>query len=86
MRLLQFSQRGGLSLTQDLVLNIPPYAILSYTWGDDDDEVTFDDSEKGRGKSKVGYLKLQFCGNQARKDKIDYFWVDTCCTIQFHHW
>jgi hypothetical protein len=85
MRLLQFSQHGELSLTKDLVLNIPPYAILSHTWGDDDDEVTFEDLEKGLGKRKAGYTKLQFCGNQARKDKIDYFWVDTCCINKANH-
>ena len=58
-----------------MVLNIPPYAILSHTWGDDDDKVNFDDLEKGLYKSKVGYTKLQFCGIQARKEKIYYFWV-----------
>jgi hypothetical protein len=85
MRLLQLSQHGELSLTKDLVLKIPPYAILSHTWGDDDDEVTFDDLEKGLYKNKVGHTKLQFCGNQARKDKIDYFWVDTCCINKANH-
>jgi hypothetical protein len=85
MRLLQLDQHGQLSLTKDLVSNIPPYAILSHTWGDDDDEVIFDDLEKGLGKSKFGYTKLQFCGNQARKDKIDYFWVDTCCINKANH-
>ena len=85
MRLLKLSQYGELSLTKDLVLNIPPYAILSHTWGDDDDEVTFDDLEQGLAKSKVGYTKLQFCGHQARKDKIHYFWVDTCCINKANH-
>ena len=85
MRLLHFSQHGELSLTKDLVSNIPPYAILSHTWGNDDDEVTFDDLTNGLGKSKTGYTKLQFCGNQARKDKIEYFWVDTCCINKANH-
>ena len=30
-------------------------------------------------KSKAGYGKIQFCGEQARRDKLHYFWVDTCC-------
>jgi Heterokaryon incompatibility protein (HET) len=85
MRLLQLDRHGQLSLTKDLVSNIPPYAILSHTWGDDDNEVTFDDIGKGLAKSRVGYTKLQFCGNQARKDKIDYFWVDTCCINKANH-
>jgi hypothetical protein len=85
MRLLQLNQHGEVSLTKDLGSDIPPYAILSHTWGADDDEVTFDDLEKGLGKSKAGYTKLRFCGNQARKDKIDYFWVDTCCINKANH-
>ena len=85
MRLLQLTQHGEVSLTKDLGNDVPPYAILSHTWGADDDEVTFDDLEKGLGKSKVGYTKLRFCGNQARKDDIDYFWVDTCCINKANH-
>jgi Heterokaryon incompatibility protein (HET) len=85
MRLLKLGSRGELSLTRDLVNNIPPYAILSHTWGADHDEITFHDLEDGLGKSKAGYTKLQFCGEQARKDGLEYFWVDTCCTIQSHH-
>jgi len=34
--------------------DIPPsmYAILSHTWGTDNEEVTFKDILKGKGKSK----------------------------------
>jgi hypothetical protein len=60
---------------------IPPYAILSHTWDADDDEVTFKDicKGKGKGKQKAGNAKLRFCANQATKDNLEYFWVDTCC-------
>ena len=34
MRLLQVDENDELSLTDDLVDNIPPYAILSHTWWD----------------------------------------------------
>ncbi len=78
MRLLQLDNCAELSLTEDLLDNIPPYAILSYTWGTDRDELTFDDLHNGLGKSKAGYAKIQFCGQQARKDGLEYFWVDTC--------
>ncbi|PVH70491.1 hypothetical protein DL98DRAFT_564159 [Cadophora sp. DSE1049] len=30
-------------------------------------------------KGKAGYGKIQFCGEQARRDGLQYFWVDTCC-------
>ena len=79
MRLLKFDSCGGLSLTKDLIEDIPSYAILSHTWGADDDEVTFNDLKDGSAKSKAGYAKIQFCGDQARRDGLLYFWVDTCC-------
>jgi hypothetical protein len=34
---------------------------------------------------KEGYRKIRFCAQQAKRDGLDYFWVDTCCTIQTHH-
>jgi hypothetical protein len=80
MRLLKYGNRGELCLTKNLVEDIPSYAILSHTWGADDDEVTFDDLKNGSGKSKAGYTKIRFCGEQARKNGLQYFWVDTCCT------
>ena len=33
----------------------------------------------GTGKSKAGYDKIRFCGEQAQRDGLQYFWVDTCC-------
>jgi hypothetical protein len=82
MRLLYFDQCGGLCLTKDLSeeeLLSHPYAILSHTWGKDEDEVSFADLTQGSGHTKVGYEKLHFCGKQAEKDGLRYFWVDTCC-------
>ena len=79
MRLLKIGSRGELSLTKNFIKDIPRYAVLSHTWGADDHEVTFNDLENGFGKSKVGYAKIQFCGEQASKDGLQYFWVDTCC-------
>lgn len=81
MRLLQLGSDGELSLTQNLGDNdtIPPYAILSHTWGADNEEVTFKDLADGCGSSKSGYEKILFCGEQAKRDGLQYFWVDTCC-------
>jgi hypothetical protein len=80
MRLLKFDSRGDVTLTKNFDENIPPYAILSHTWGADDEEVTFKDLENGPDKVKAGYDKILFCGEQARRDGLQYFWVDTCCT------
>jgi hypothetical protein len=79
MRLLRRKSNSDFSLTKDLIDNIPPYAILSHTWGPDTEEVTFRDMMDGTGKSKAGYNKIRFCGEQAERDGLKYFWVDTCC-------
>ncbi|KAH8649200.1 heterokaryon incompatibility protein-domain-containing protein [Xylariales sp. PMI_506] len=79
MRLLQFGTDGGLTFTKDLEHEIPPYAILPHTWEDAEDEVTFQDIVDKTGTDKLGYEKITFCGNQARVDNLEYFWVDTCC-------
>lgn len=83
MRLLQISSDGDLSLVEYFGNDIPPYAILSHTWGADDDEISYKDVKKGRARSKVsGYRKVRFCGEQALRDGIHFFWVDTCCIKQ----
>jgi tetratricopeptide (TPR) repeat protein len=79
MRLLERGCNGEFSLTIDLVNNLPAYAILSHTWGDDDQEVTYNDIMEGSAESKAGYRKIRFCGEQAARDGLQYFWVDTCC-------
>lgn len=81
--------------TQTLVLaeffgsDIPPYAILSHTWGQE--EITFQEwmawqSEK-TGKTrgdlvhsrKEAFTKIQGACRQAHHDKLDWLWVDTNC-------
>jgi hypothetical protein len=77
MRLLNVKTRKS----EEFFDNIPPYAILSHRWGDD--EVTFQDIKSGRlsdwWKSKSWPLKLEGCRLQAMKDNLSYIWVDTCC-------
>jgi hypothetical protein len=79
MRLVQLKSNGELSLTRNLINNIPPYAILSHTWGDDEEEVTFQNLLGGSGQTKTGYRKIQACGERAARDSLQFFWVDTCC-------
>jgi hypothetical protein len=80
MRLLRADDSGENTLTEDLISDeIPPYAILSHTLGPDGEEVTFKDLIDRTGKSKAGYNKIRFCGEQARRDGLRYIWVDTCC-------
>ncbi|RFU33136.1 hypothetical protein B7463_g3157, partial [Scytalidium lignicola] len=72
MRLLLQGETGELGLTEFRDNEIPDYAILSHTWAEDQ-EVTFEDLMDSTGKSKSGYKKIQFCGEQARQDKLKYF-------------
>ncbi|OCK89247.1 HET-domain-containing protein [Cenococcum geophilum 1.58] len=85
MRLLRRSDTGDFSLTQFGDGAIPPYAILSHTWGADAEEVTFEDLMNGTGKDKPGYVKIRFCGEQAGLDALQYFWIDTCCINKANH-
>jgi hypothetical protein len=80
MRLLRIDQDGQFTLVEIVSnANVPPYAILSHTWGADGDEVTYKDMVDGIGQTKVGYQKIRFCGQQAAKDGVQFFWIDTCC-------
>jgi hypothetical protein len=73
MRLLQLKDDGEFSLVERIGSDIPPYAILSHTWGEDHEEVTFRDLAEGTGKSKAGHRKLTFCRRQTAKDSLQYF-------------
>jgi len=78
MRLLERDDTGDFRLTSDIPDDkVPPYAILSHTWGDE--EVLFKDLADGTAKNKAGYTKIRFCGDQAARDELKFFWVDTCC-------
>lgn len=80
MRLLECKGDGFAFQEFDDSDTIPPYAILSHTWTTGE-EVTFEELRNAskKRKRKSGYDKLQFCGQQAKHDGLQYFWVDTCC-------
>ncbi|KAF1945710.1 HET-domain-containing protein [Clathrospora elynae] len=64
---------------------LPPYAILSHTWGDE--EVTLQDLDthssdaqrRSRVRNMSGYWKITKACRQALTDGIAFIWVDTCC-------
>jgi hypothetical protein len=62
MRLLKLNSRGEFTLTTDIIKDDTPNVILSHTWGAGNDEVNFNDLQKGSGKSKARYAKMRFCG------------------------
>jgi len=66
------------------VKNVPPYAILSHRWRDD--EVTFRDcdgvpnlSSNPQIVNKTGYKKLEGACSRAVQDGLSHIWIDTCC-------
>ena len=78
MRLLE-NNHGKISLTDDLNNDLPEYAILSHTWGRNDEEVNYCDLVDGIGEKKTSYKKIRFCAEQAKRDRLEYCWVDTYC-------
>jgi hypothetical protein len=85
MRLLKKKEDGEVTIVSFDDNEIPPYAILSHTWGPDTEEVTFADIIKGSAQAKSGYQKIRFCGEQASRDGLEYFWIDTCCIDKENH-
>lgn len=55
---------------------IPPYAILSHTWGKN--EVTMQDLNSPGVHLKEGYDKIVYTCGQALADGFHYAWIDTC--------
>jgi hypothetical protein len=57
---------------------VPPYAILSHRW--EDDEVTLEDMKPGgASKGMKGYRKLRLSCAMAARQGLNYIWIDTCC-------
>lgn len=66
-------------LKEFLDSEVPPYAILSHRW--ENEEVTFKEFNRcsSKDKAKEGYKKIKKACNQAAEDDLGYAWVDTCC-------
>jgi hypothetical protein len=81
MRLLRIDGNDEVSLTKQLADDeIPPYAILSHTWGEDEDEVLYEQMQKRTFKTDTGgYAKIRFCIQRAKADNVDHFWIDSTC-------
>ena len=74
MRLLNTNTIELLQFSGD---EVPPYAILSHTWGQQ--EALFQDVQTGEADRKSGYEKIKKCCELAAKDGFEYAWIDTCC-------
>ncbi|PWY85860.1 HET-domain-containing protein [Aspergillus sclerotioniger CBS 115572] len=65
----------------------PPYAILSHTWGPEEEEITFgdlvtwtiDNPPPETSPKFTGWAKIHRACNKARIHGCAYIWIDTCC-------
>ena len=87
MRLLDARKLELVDVRDD---DIPHYAILSHTWGDD--EVTLQEMRRMESKipqalnkqkqqiaDKRGFAKIKSAAAMAVRRGLNYLWVDTCC-------
>jgi hypothetical protein len=74
MRLINATTLSVTAFVSDLV---PPYAIVSHTWGTD--EVSFEDLSKPwvSWQNQDGFLKIKYSCLQAVKDGLEWVWLDT---------
>ncbi|KAI0160683.1 heterokaryon incompatibility protein-domain-containing protein [Xylariaceae sp. FL1272] len=70
---------GRLEAFNDDSKKRPDYAILSHTWGSDDEELSFQDLQASEPKTGPGRDKFEACCTLAKWDQLEYAWIDTCC-------
>ena len=64
---------------------IPPYAILSHTWGLEASELSFGDlcgmdGDIEKLRAEIDRTKLLGCCKEAKEQAgVQYIWIDTCC-------
>ena len=57
--------------------SIPPYAILSHTWGEE--EISFRGFESREREHRSGFQKIIQTCRIAKSQGLDFTWIDTCC-------
>jgi hypothetical protein len=54
------------------------YAVLSHTWAEE--EVSFQDIQNlAKARKMAGFSKILGAIEQAKRDRLNWIWVDTCC-------
>ncbi|KAF4345744.1 ankyrin repeat-containing protein [Fusarium beomiforme] len=60
---------------------VPPYAILSHTWGSK--EINFEEIQDRRNsygfRSNPGFPKVKGACSLAHSENYEFIWIDTCC-------
>jgi hypothetical protein len=82
MRLLRFESSRFIKLEDDPDGNIPHYATLSYSWGDETETMGVQEIDYPVSSSLKQLLEFsrRYAGNQQSIVKSSaIFWIDTCC-------
>src|SRR4051812_41365164 len=80
MRLIEVK---SLHLEEFFDQDLPPYAILSHTWGKE--EVLFEDMQHLEARRdtimhKEGFRKIEFlCKTALQRGGLQYVWIDSAC-------
>ncbi|KAK9413923.1 putative Heterokaryon incompatibility domain-containing protein [Seiridium unicorne] len=81
---MRLMKTGTLEIRDFFGDQIPKYAILSHTWGEE--ETTLQDMQlialkrqQHHFMHKLGYLKVKSACNSALAEGYEWVWVDTCC-------
>ncbi|KAF2856818.1 hypothetical protein T440DRAFT_524595 [Plenodomus tracheiphilus IPT5] len=85
MRQLRLIDRGDYTSEPLHLDHNPPYAALSYVWGNEPvvgEEVMFEVTIKGMGRIKIRCHKLDFARVWAGQNGLPHLWIDACCIAQ----
>jgi hypothetical protein len=67
MRLLKLRGTESFSLVEFLGSDVPPYAILSHTWGPSNEEVTYQDLKSIQGRRRLGPVSSHSAGSKLQE-------------------
>jgi hypothetical protein len=70
---------GGFDLGHDPPVCDPVAHLEGGAGGDIADLKDLGNAADADSQRKEEYHKIRFCAQQAKRDGLDYFWVDTCC-------
>jgi len=82
MRLINVDTLCLEQFTRDPDPEQTPYAILSHTWEEPGQELSFEDvmrMDGDIGSARIQSEKLKGCCERAKSQGLKYVWIDTCC-------
>jgi len=59
--------------------DIPHYAILSHRWESEEVGIEVFSHDLAKARTLRGFIKIQYCAEQADREGLTWCWVDTCC-------